>query len=428
MLQMRPWPKATTLGIAGTFAALVGYDCFVPFAAAAVVASAVPPACSHGGFVAVLRRATAAALVVALPFTLGVLACQGAGAAAAYWSMLFDFSANYPAFYGLPIPWDQPSYRRILAGPAVAIGLWAAFGCQRFNRWATWRVRGWVFLLVHSGLLIQRAVARSDPKHFEMGVYPTIVLGSILLFELCRGLRRAGAATGASFRNAAAAVCVVTAAGTCPIGWSTPAQTWAAIERLREGRPDWPRPDPYIVERVPESRTLWDFENGFVNFQYRRHNPTHHALTYCIGTPREQRNALIDLQQNPPALIFWDYGVDRDSVRNTLRQYILADFVFRNYRPSPHSEARVLEPAPADWQGQMELPRYCTGPLRLGLLAERWGEERVASVHSDDRQPLTFTSINGELHWRGRIAPRHWNRMVLELACDGRGETPPRNW
>jgi hypothetical protein len=219
--------------------------------------------------------------------------------------------------------------------------------------------------------------------------------------------------------------------------WMTPAETrslWEFLHDLQQTQPTAEPllPQPEISERLTASDTLWDIERGHLNYVYQRHNPTRHALAYCISSSAEQRQAVAALQRNPAKLIAWQFQSGSDGIANPLRYYAISGYLFEHYRPSP-ALMGFLEPAPAGWEGMAEVPQSVTDVLSMGWLPDRWGSDRLEDVCRrmlQERplrnwQPIAIENVGSERHvragWmaRGLALPRGFNYLKLDVAASG---------
>jgi hypothetical protein len=211
---------------------------------------------------------------------------------------------------------------------------------------------------------------------------------------------------------------VVFALGLTPHGRHTP-QDWLSGLRCAIAEPPLLLPrDEQLAAKLGPDDTIWDVQDADAYLAYHRGNPTRHALAYCIPSAAEQRLALADLKRRPPRFIFWRHASRTDllelDIPNPLRYYLIAPWVYSNYRPTATEDRLVLEPAPAGWKGLDEVAERFSGPMPLGWLAERWGAERIDLVHSADRTPISFDrEMDPPIH------PREWNYLLVEAAADG---------
>jgi hypothetical protein len=190
-------------------------------------------------------------------------------------------------------------------------------------------------------------------------------------------------------------------------------------------------PDAEILQRVDEHEYLWEMENALLNYVNRRHNPTRHALAYCISSPGEQRQAVAAMRERPPRLIVWQFVSGSNNIPNPLRFYVISQFLYQRYRPA--SIGGFLEPAGEDWHGAVDLPPGFHGALPLGLLASTWGRDRaprlrerlveertldvweptVISVRQDDASSVVTAP---GWHWEGCM-PSGFNYLAIDISC-----------
>lgn len=375
-------------------------------------------------------------------FTLGLFFWQGKAAAWSYWWLLVDFSRHYSSFYGLPIPWQVSDYRRLLVLSLTAGGVWTVLGVLRWNDWPTWKRRAWVFLLAQYFFLVPRALGRSDVEHL-LSNSGWVLLASLATFEGLRAARYLWRdsplwrARGVFLARMVAATTIVLAAWVTTIGRVTPWQYLVYALATRSDTRLEPRVLQIVLKTVGRDQTVWEISNAMISYAHQRHNPTRHALAYCIGTPNEQRVALEALERNPPRLIAWEnYGVDQ--IADPLRYYVLAPFLFEKYRP--YMEGWLLTPAPAGWPGQWNLPPQFTGPLHLGRLPERWGitrSQKLRAGASANQVLPTFQTMlvesntdNSKVHalvCHVELKPRQSNYLTFSFSVTPE-DVPPGTW
>ena len=439
-LRQRPLARCLWLSAIGSLTGFLGYDVMVPFTAGA--AMAVTVAARRGrvhrsdwarAAAAGSAQALFVALAIAGSFSLVVALWQGLASVTAYWSLLIDYSRHYSAFYGMPIDWFERANREVLAGPLVVVAVWASGGVAVWKSMTAWRRRAWIFLLVQFVFIGHRALGRSDLPHLKALTYPSILLGSIALFEGLRRLRALGWRGVGTRRGVVAVLVAAWAVWATPHGEVTPS---ALLKSLREpgngAGKNWPAPSTLFLGKVAEGQCLWDLTDGLVNFVNKRHNPTRHAITYCIGSPGEQRVAVAALEACPPPVIVWRHDSGSNEIPNSLFYYIIGQYVFAHYAPS--DEGIFLEPAPANWQGRVDLPAPFKGELRLKRLPLRWGRDRVPRLGprlketiSLEPHAITIDSVHGPTALESTsaaawevatpIASRRFNYLFLEVSC-----------
>jgi hypothetical protein len=390
---------------AGVWAAACGYDLLVPFAVASMAAVAVSKAD--------WRRLLGAALLLVLPWSILLLGWQGFASVKTYWALLFDYARNYPAVYGLPIPWSDLYYWSAIMVPLVVGVFWAGGLGAAWRNCSPVRRAMTTFLVVQFAFAAQRAIGRSDIQHFSSLTPHAIVL---LMLGLWTILKSGGLSDARRRQIALAAVAVSLALS--PHGGVTPSEWLSAMRRaMTEPVPVLQR-DEELAAKLGSDDMIWDVQNADTYLAYQRSNPTRHALAYCISSAAEQRIALADLQRRPPRFIFWRHATRTDllerDIANSLRCYLIAPWVYRNYRPISATGRIVLEPASADWEGMDDVAERLGGPLELGWLGERWGAKRSSDVRIVERKAIL---LNRELN--EPIRPRDWDYLLIEASAVG---------
>jgi hypothetical protein len=185
-------------------------------------------------------------------------------------------------------------------------------------------------------------------------------------------------------------------------------------------------PPPGVLERVSEHDYLWEVENALLTYAAKRHNPTRHALAYCISSPAEQRVAVASMRQHPPKLISWQSVSGSNAIPNSLRFYVISQYIFQHYRPS--SIPYYLEPASHDWKSELELPEAIQCQLPLNHLPLRWGRDRVEALNRrrmEERRIDSWTAVETAVEssaqsgsgWQAShlALPVEFNYLAMEL-------------
>ena len=174
------------IAIGGWVAALLGFDILIPLIGASLLTIAIagPPRPSHGRGASVptttrivLERLGAAVLLLLatmVPFLFILALWQGERAAFAYCWLLIDNARNLPAFYGLPLPWNDLGARLLITSGLVLIGSWVAVGTRAWPYLDGSRRRIWLFLVVIYVLIAHRGHGRSDVAHLLILIYPDL--------------------------------------------------------------------------------------------------------------------------------------------------------------------------------------------------------------------------------------------------------------
>jgi hypothetical protein len=415
------WMGLTLLGI---FGGLSGFDLLVPLMMATILGEAFAPASAGIRF----QRMGTALLLITLPWTIVLAMTQGWDSAWEFWRLLHDFASDYPAFYGLPLPWSDGEHSRWLITGMLSVGTWAVTG-PAGCRGARDAERTWATLLIFPVFYFMRGIGRSDASHIDCVFYPTVVLALTFSWN---ALRR----PPVRWRRGGALAAVAMGAWFTPMNSTNPMQVLDQFHDIQRHPEPWPQPDPWIQARTPPSAPLWDIEDGMLPFIEHRRNPTRHALAYCIGTPREQQRALDDLRRTPPAVVRWKFLSGTDGIANPLRYHRMMDWILRNYHPSDHFP--FLVPVPTPWAGDEMIPDWAIGPMSLGMLPSRWGKDRAAEFQPLPKHELTFEHKT-EYWWADvPVDPRKWNYLVAHIsmaASDSKDaafrleiESPERRW
>ena len=434
------------IAVGGWVAALLGFDVLIPLIGSSMLTIAIAGptrrSSRSGASVwittrIVLERLCAAVLLLLatmVPFLLILAFWQGERAAFAYCWLLVDNARNLPAFYGLPLPWDDLDARLLMTSGLVLIGSWVAVGALAWPFLGESRRRTWLFLVVTYVLVAHRGLGRSDPAHLLILVYPNLVLTSLALFEGLRYLAHRGIRSPLTSRRVMAFAAMVVACWWSSQGRNDPSSVWRWVREV-SGRADFETPlSSFILERVGPQDYLWEMEYGMMNYIYQRHNPTRHSITYTICSPAEQRISIESLRAHPPRLIAWQYMSGSNGIPNPLRYYLLSQYVYRHFRPFNRDGVPFLEPSPPGWAGQVDLEWPFVGPLPLGRLAARWGKDRIRDLVGRVRQRETLgpwrdqrgasgSGMRADLEtariWEaeGPIDSRTFNYLKLDLAC-----------
>ncbi|HVJ81706.1 MAG TPA: hypothetical protein VNC50_11620 [Planctomycetia bacterium] len=387
------------LALAGLGAGFVGFDAFGAIALGATIAGLVA-----GG----LPGGLVSGLSVVLPWTVLLGLWQGAASAREYHLLLVDYVRHYSAVYGLPIPWTESHHHRAIFSTAALFGLWFAWGALAGPGWRRSLRSAWWLL---SGVLMlfgQRLVGRSDGSHLCAGTYPSLVCAVLLGWSWARAL----APPSLSRRLALAAIAI--AALSAPRGSVAPTDAWRNVRAAAADPAPWPAAEPAIVSKVPPDGWFWDTEDGLSNFIARRHNPTRHAIPYCMPSIAEHRRAVADLMRRPPALVRWQFASKTDHMQNPLRYYAVADYLYRRYRPALIAGGQAyLEPAPPNWGRESAIDPLFLGPIDAGWLPARWGDAPLPFRRAAGPE-VEFGEAGKAWIWSAPIDPSRWNALEIE--------------
>lgn len=427
----RCWLPLIPLGVLSCFGGFDMLTAFVPPLGAALL---LAPGSRFGGRRRNPWRAgpVVAAVWGVMPlmlFTLIVAVWQGKAAAQAFWSIFFDFSRNYNAFYGLPFYVLRREIPYLVLGLG-ALGLFAAGGALAWPTMTSSRRRTWLFLLLSTFMFCHRALGRSDFTHVTSPFASLLLLWSLILFEATRRLSRAGDPARFSLLGLAL-VCFLSPEGRWKA--SSPRQLAVDLMSLPKEEMDALRPNPALQALVPPDEYLWPVENGIANYINQRYNPTRHAIAYCIGSPAEQRRAAADLKRHKTPVIDWEFS-PINGIDGLVRYYIMTPFVLRHYRPleagvvpGPRHYAVLADP---DWGGLIDLPEGFAAAQYQGRLPLTWGRARWPTLADritrqetlPDWKPQEQPDAPG---WetRDEINPRNFNYLLLEFSASA---PPPR--
>lgn len=410
------WAWLTFAGVTAMTSQL-GFDVFVPTLVAGTAALLLSPP---------RRRGPAFLVGTILLVMLGLTTWQGSGSTLAYWQNLLEYSRNMPPYYGLPLPWSTPQWRPRLIAAMVVGGVWAAGGLLAYPRASEGRRRRWAFLLAQYVLMMGRAIGRSDGTHLFAILYPAILLGSLELFELSRRLRHAGIGRTLLRPGPIGALAALLAAALTPnlvyLPWDLAERYWRQWQQPFE----WPKPDPEVVRRVAPEEFLFEWNDGMSYFRNRRHNPTRHAITFEICSPAEQRRSIADLEQHPPKLLIWD-AARVDDIPETVRVYVLADYLLARFGPEPSGRFLLPRNGPVTLS---PIPDAYFLPIYLKHLPRAWGERRADALEAKRRAkkivaPWNFSpprrpSDGPTWECEGTISTEEWNYLCVRLAGEPR--------
>ena len=474
-LRSRSWRRWLWPPLLGSLAAAVGFDCFAPLVAAlSIGALFMPPAAPAGAITPIqpvgrlLTGAWVALLAVAAP-TLIIALWQGVQPAIDYWGLFMDNAANLNASYGAPIPNEDGTWWRLWAGVAV-FEAWsvngmrimlAAFGLGILASWSVAGVCGWndmenrkrsfwAFMGLYVFLLFHRGLGRSGVGHMTCVVLPSHVMISLGLFEAVSYFRRRGYRSTLTDRTLIGLSLAACLAWSMPFSFGSPLALRNVVGSLEPQDQFATVPsneintsriaiDEFVLERVDTNQTLWPIETGIANYMYRRHNPTRHAIAFCICSPAEQRIAVRSMQQNPPPIVFFEhYLIDR--IPFELRYYVISHYLFRHYRPD--ERVGYLTPNDGDWSGFVDPPVELNLEFELGRLPIAWGERRSpllkpsAKIDSEllrwqrasSKATVARDGVAQDLAWECHmqpLKPLNFNYLHLTCACTFDGPVAP---
>lgn len=451
----RKWGWLTLLGC---LSGLLGYDAFVPFVAGAVVAVFFVPAKRprfmqpNNGLAIHLMTPLILLGSIVGSLTLLLVFWQGSGSAASYWRSLLVYSGNYNAACGLPVAWNREAEGTLLTSSLSMLGMWTAAGVFAWSRMNDVRRRIWIFVVVSCFFHLHRGLGRSDAEHLGGAVYLTLVLASLALFEVAGILRRRGWRNPWTNRKTIALSMALLAAWRIPHELGTPLTVYETFRSLSQRETMDLGRDDFVLERVGPEDSLWAIDHPIANYAHRRHNPVRQQTAFSIVSPNEQRAAVAALRRDPPKLIPWPTGggVGRIRLRGTkerylagvdgiatpLRYYIISQYVYHHYQPSPHSG--YLEPSGAEWRGELLLEPEFLGIIDLKRLPLAWGKnrwplrpdrvigrqrlggwrpERDRAEDGSTPTDSAFSIAVPRWEWVGVIDSRLYNYLVVEFVC-----------
>ena len=388
---------------AGVWAAACGYDLLVPF----VVASMAAIGCVRSGMATFLRSGVAigTSLVDHLARLAGIrFGRELTGCCCSTTRGTIRPSTGCRSLGAISTTGRRSWFRSSSAGSGRRV--LEPHGEIVRRSAAPWRR----FLVVQFAFAAQRAIGRSDMQHFSSLTPHAIVLMMLGLWTVLKS----GGLNDARRRQIALAAAV--SLWLSPHGGVTPSEWLSAMRRAIAEPPPVLESDERLAAQLGANGVIWDVQNADTYLAYRRSNPTRHALAFCIPSAAEQRVALADLERRPPRFIFWRHATRTDllerDIANPLRYYLIAPWVYRNYRPISTTGRIVLEPAPVDWEGMDDVADRFGGPLQLGWLAERWGAERSDAVRIVDRKAIVLDRELSE-----PIRPRNWEYLLVEASA-----------
>ena len=416
----------------GVIPLTAGFDVGVPYLAAIGAATL----CGHNRrfhLFDFVRGGLWAIAIVSLSvgtFSAVLAATAGMNAAIDYWSILLDFSKHYPAFYGLPIgiQWVQDGF---IFNSLLGLGSFAAGGAILWTRMSSRIRRQWALLLIGEVMFAHRGLGRSDTGHLYAAVLPIIVIWMVIAFEMLRRISRERSLfTANQFQLLAPCAIIIlilqsSNRGANFLEFAGKLRHMPAGERLLR------EPDPVITGLVKSDEFLWPVDNGIANIEQQRHNPTRHAIAYCIGSPKEQRRAVQDIKSHPTPLILWRWAFF-DTVDGLLRHRILSNYVLKNYRPISGGQRLYGDPcvipAEPEWTGCDDgtLASF-VNESHFRRLPSIWGERlwpQLAPRMTTTRDYAPWTSMASVSDHEPQsnflatedIVPREWNFVLLEFA------------
>lgn len=430
------------LAIPGVLAGMYGFDGIGPLALAAT--GSVLLTMRWKTFDQSFRRLLwarikdLAIVLTAMPgvWTLLLVLVAGPRAGATFWTLFIDMSGHLNAFFGLPITLHQLLTHSSVVPLLVLLTIWNVAYVHSCACLSEARRRVWLFVSLFVIFSALRAVGRSDYLHFDCVVYPAVVLGVLLLFELTRMLRGLGFTHPALDANVVVAVCLAVAIWNVPHQPGTPASLYADLAAVPRTEVVDLETDPFVLETVSDSESFWPLEDGLATYTHRRRNPTRHAIAYAMSTPDEQRVAVHALENDPPALISWpEVRLDMpnkplehviDEIAPPLRYYIMAPWIYAHYRPS--KVAGYLERADT---GRAMVPDSADTfrlPLDMGRLPYSWGMKRLNQLEPVEESDLPLaptddsTGSGGSSRWTAVVPPNgsRFNYLLLKLRATAR--------
>jgi hypothetical protein len=444
------------MGLGSVAAGACGFDTLCPLAAASTLTLFCVPnsqrtaVCPSLGWR--VLRAMQGALLAVVPYSLVIALWQGPRAAVEHWRLLFDYAANFGAFAGLPIMWEEMEVRFQVCLALVMLAVWISGGVSRWPMMSPARRRAWLFLMVQFGLLLHRGTGRSGLSHLQDSLIPIVTLLSLSLFECLRVLRQTGQTPAwlTSSRVAWMSVACLIAVFERPIQFmdgplllTKVSSIWQGIDSIPLGEVD------YVQQTVAPQETLWAIENTTSNYANRRPFPIRHPLAHTICSPSEQRRVVADLRSHPPRLIEWptkgiqtvagprgslNQGnfatvcvyLSHDEIAVPLRYYVIFQDLLPRYRPS--EQPGYLEPAPPVWRGVDQLPEHLNRAMDCQRLPLVWGERRMPRLASriKDRMQLPRFSQDESSRAEGnawelvsQFETARYNRLLLSFAVSG---------
>lgn len=432
------------LAIPGVLAGMYGFDGIGPLAVAAMGAVLLSTRWVNIGdrdSRSLLARLKEIAIVLGAilgVWTLLLVLVAGPRAGVTFWTLFIDVSGHLNAFFGLPITLHQLLTHSSVVPLLVLLTIWNVAFVHSYERLSESRRRVWLFVSLFVILSALRAVGRSDYLHFDCLVYPAVLLGVLLLFELTTLLRQSGFVHAVLDSNVVVAGCLAIAIWNVPHQPGTPASLYSDLMAVPKTEMVKLETDSFVLETVSETESFWPLEDGLATYAHRRRNPTRHAIAYAMSTPQEQRVAVHALENDPPALISWPevrLGMPNkpiehcvDEIAPPLRYYVMAPWIYAHYRPS--TVAGYLERADA---GQSMIPDSVDTfrlPLFMGRLPYSWGMKRLNQLEPLAESALTITPTadsvgpGGFSRWTAPVPPNgsHFNYLLLKLRATVRPE------
>src|SRR5438477_8301852 len=90
-----------------------------------------------------LRQALLFLAVGVVPFSALIAMWQGTESVWTYWQILFDYSRNLNAAYGIRLPWKAPEDRHLIVGNLLMLSLFAATAACGWKSLSPRRQRAW---------------------------------------------------------------------------------------------------------------------------------------------------------------------------------------------------------------------------------------------------------------------------------------------
>ncbi|MGQ0633002.1 MAG: hypothetical protein ACT4QC_00165 [Planctomycetaceae bacterium] len=420
------------LPILGLISFFAGPDLAVPFlvsVAAAIGVGFAPRLGVYSLVKGLLLGAAAVALSIAL-WGAALWMMAGVEGVREYWMTFFDYAQKFTSFYGLPVGnrWFPP---RIWSDyTVIGIALFVAGGAAVWPALPSHRRRMGVFLASIAATYMLRGLARSDDDHYLEGgaMMPTIWM--VILFAAIRAAVQT--VRSRSILTANAAACFLAAmVWWAPFRGSNPLLFVRGILQLPRHEDVLRQPSPWITQLVGPEGYLWAGDCGIVNIEQQVPNPTRHAIAFCIGTPREQRRAVRDLERRNVRAILHSFS-NFDGFDGPLRYWIILGQVLRTFRPGEGSllpyAAPYLMPAEPDWEGLDAIPSDFLGVHHYFRLPYVWGARRwpelaprlKASRDLDGWTPVVAEGEPGFVYTASAdVRPRDWNYLQFQFAVNG---------
>lgn len=157
-----------------------------------------------------------------------------------------------------------------------------------------------------------------------------------------------------------------------------------------------------VVEFLEKGQTFWDFsDHGAFFFLAKRTSPTRYYTTHHVITGQDQEQVIRDLTRNPPEYVLYRSNTEWDAIAGvdrSLRSFLVADFLLRNYHPTePVGGLAVLE------RGAPEsFPAGTPFRVDLGSVPFVWGQDREGLLKLPDSVRVaqwSFSLANGLMGW-----------------------------